>query len=220
MKLYNLDNSPFAARVRIQIRHKKLPVEIVDPPIPLRSETFKDTFPLGKIPILELENGATICESTVIIDYLESLYPSPALKPTDPLDNAYNSIKIRYADNHLASALSPLFADFFSQAPIDEETAKKLHQLKDEISKLERLLNQLSGLDQRDMQTGDICLSTHLFYALEMASWNGENELISAAPAVKSWWEWIRKVPAVSLTITEMAEAHKSLTRRLMESSL
>ena len=69
MKLYNLDNSPFAARVRIQIRHKKLPIAIVEPPIPLRTEEFRDTFPLQKLPILELENGSSICESTVIMDY-------------------------------------------------------------------------------------------------------------------------------------------------------
>ena len=219
MKLYNLDNSPFAARVRIQIRHKKLPIAIVEPPIPLRTEEFRDTFPLQKLPILELENGSSICESTVIMDYLESLYPNPALKPIDPLENAYNGIMVRYADNHLASALSPLFADFLSQAQINEGTAKKIQQLTNEIWKLERLLGQLPGHAQRDMQTGDICLSTHLFYALEMASWNGENELISATPAVKSWWKWIREVEAVSLTITEMEGAHKSFTKRLMESS-
>ena len=219
MKLYNLDNSPFAARVRIQIRHKKLPVAIIEPPIPLRTEHFKDSFPLGKIPILELENGSTICESTVILDYLESLFPSPALKPENLLENAYNGILIRYADNHLTSALSPLFSDFFSQVGANEGTIKKLQHLRDEIAKLERLLNQLPEHDQREMQTGDICLSTHLFYALEMASWNGEDELISDTPVVQSWWQWVGGFQAVSDTINEMAKAHESLANRLIESS-
>ena len=101
----------------------------------------------------------------------------------------------------------------------NEGTITKLQHLRDEIAKLERLLHQLPEHDQREMQTGDICLSTHLFYALEMASWNGEDELISDTPVVQSWWQWVRGFQAVSDTINEMAKAHESLANRLIESS-
>ncbi|MCB0197996.1 MAG: glutathione S-transferase N-terminal domain-containing protein, partial [Anaerolineae bacterium] len=57
MKLINLDHSPYAARIRIQIRKKNLPIEIIAPPLPLKSPEFMQKFTLGKIPLLELDDG-------------------------------------------------------------------------------------------------------------------------------------------------------------------
>ena len=39
--------------------------------------------PLRKIPFLRTEHGA-LCESQVMLDYLEAAYPTPALLPADP----------------------------------------------------------------------------------------------------------------------------------------
>ena len=35
--------------------------------------------PLGKIPVLMLDDGECICESRLIVEYLELKYPQPAL---------------------------------------------------------------------------------------------------------------------------------------------
>jgi glutathione S-transferase len=101
IKLYDLSSSPYAARVRIQIRLKDLPIELVKPPFALRSSEFLQTFPLGKLPLLQLHDGSTIAESTVIMDYLEALFPKAPLIPPSPISRANNSMLVRYADNLL-----------------------------------------------------------------------------------------------------------------------
>jgi len=69
MKLYDLSNSPCAARLRIQIRLKNLPVAMDEPPFALCSSEFLEAFPPGKLPLLLLDDDSTIAESTVIMDY-------------------------------------------------------------------------------------------------------------------------------------------------------
>ena len=53
MKLYTLDHSPYSTRVRVQIRHKGLPIEFVNPP-QLRSEYIDIISPPGQLLGLNL----------------------------------------------------------------------------------------------------------------------------------------------------------------------
>lgn len=77
MKLYNSNLSPYTARVRLLINVKKLNIELADPP-GFRTEAFRTINPIGKIPALELDDGAVLPESEVICEYLEDMYPTPA----------------------------------------------------------------------------------------------------------------------------------------------
>ena len=112
MKLHNRDNSPYATRVRIQLRHKQLPIEICEPAESYRTPEFRAVFPLGKIPLLELDDGRMLAESTVIMDYLEDVFPEPSMRFEDPYLRAVDGMYSRWADTHMAPALFPLFQLF------------------------------------------------------------------------------------------------------------
>ena len=219
MTLYDLTGSPFSARVRIQIRLKNLPVEIGEPPFSLRSAEFLQAFPLGKLPLLLLEDKSTIAESTVIIDYLEALFPEPPLIPASPVDRAHNSMLIRYADNHLAQSLSPLFIEFMSPGQNQAAIAGKLEKLEAELNKLECLLKTLPNFRNRSIQTGDVCLVPIFYYALELASWFGVEQINDNLPVASDWWRWANEHPAVHDTVGEIDRAHKSAIKRIQEKS-
>lgn len=81
MKLYGSLTSPYVRKARILIREKNLPCEFVvadawaaDSPIPALN-------PLGKVPVLALDNGDALFDSPVIVEYLDSLQ-APALLAT------------------------------------------------------------------------------------------------------------------------------------------
>ena len=75
MKLYSLPLSPYAARVRGAIYAKNLAVEIVTPPADWRtSPDFRALNPLVRIPVLVLDNGTTLPESGVIVEYFEDAF--------------------------------------------------------------------------------------------------------------------------------------------------
>ncbi len=78
MKLYGSLTSPYVRKARVLIREKNLPCEFVvadawaaDSPIPPLN-------PLGKVPVLVLDNGEVLFDSPVIVEYLDALKP-PAL---------------------------------------------------------------------------------------------------------------------------------------------
>ena len=98
MILYNLDHSPYATRVRILAYHKSLPLDVEPPPVPLRTDEFRERFPIAKIPVLQLDDGTEIGDSWAIMEYLEACNPEPALVPGDALARAET---INFASNCL-----------------------------------------------------------------------------------------------------------------------
>ena len=91
MKLYDLPASPNARRVRVFIAEKNLQIEMV--PINMmtgenKTEEYLSKNPLGRMPLLELDNGTCIAESIAICRYLENEHPDPPLFGTSSLEQA------------------------------------------------------------------------------------------------------------------------------------
>ncbi len=92
MKLYELAITPNAKRVNIFL--KELGIDIERVTINVRSgenlnETFKAKSANGRIPLLELDNGQTLCESVAICRYFDELTPSASsLFGNTPLEKA------------------------------------------------------------------------------------------------------------------------------------
>lgn len=109
--LYNLDLSPYAARVRLAIRWKGLEDEIAveAPPGGLKSEAYLALNPMGKVPALKLDDGFCLPESEPIVEYLDDQYPERSLRPADPLKAAKARLCARIADLYIAPGLAPLF---------------------------------------------------------------------------------------------------------------
>jgi glutathione S-transferase len=77
--LFLSQRSPFARKVRIALIEKGLAVELVVEDLMARSPRFVAVSPLGKVPVLQDEDGTLVFDSTVILEYLEDRYPEPAL---------------------------------------------------------------------------------------------------------------------------------------------
>ena len=81
MKLYIATPSPFARKARIALLEKRIAHDtVVQNPWqqPIAAN------PLGKVPALVLDDGRVVHDSSVIIEYLETLDAPPALIPGDP----------------------------------------------------------------------------------------------------------------------------------------
>jgi len=106
MKLHAFAPAPNAAKVRLYLAEKALAgcaVEIEEVVVNLleseqRSEAFLAKNPMGKVPVLELDDGRFITESLPIIEYLEELHPLPSLWGDDPAERAYARQIERIAD--------------------------------------------------------------------------------------------------------------------------
>lgn len=83
MKLLSATPSPFARKARVALHEKSVSFELMTE-VPWNSDATAPRFnPLGKIPVLLLDDGETIYESRLIVEYLELKYPEPPLYPKD-----------------------------------------------------------------------------------------------------------------------------------------
>ena len=83
--------------------------------------------PLGKIPFIRVD-GQTLCESQVIVDYLEARYPTPALLPADPLAAAKVRELVTFVELHLELVVRDLYAQAFFGGSASEATKERVRK--------------------------------------------------------------------------------------------
>ncbi|MCC7135930.1 MAG: glutathione S-transferase [Nitrosomonas sp.] len=81
MQLIGSLTSPYVRKVRIVLAEKKIDSGlIIDPPFNPDNQITKLN-PLGKVPVLVLNDGTPLYDSRVIVEYLDSLKDDPLLIP-------------------------------------------------------------------------------------------------------------------------------------------
>ncbi|HAW21804.1 maleylacetoacetate isomerase [Stutzerimonas xanthomarina] len=108
LRLYGYWRSSAAYRVRIALNLKGLafenmPVHLVKDGGQQRSADYKALNPQGLVPLL-VDGDERVSQSLAIIEYLEEVFPLPALLPDDPADRA----RVRSLALHIACDLHPL----------------------------------------------------------------------------------------------------------------
>lgn len=91
MKLHDSSTAPNPRRVRIFLAEKGVEVPTVQVDIG-KKENLEPPFlalnPMGRVPVLELDDGTCLAESVAICRYFEELHPDPPLMGRGALDAA------------------------------------------------------------------------------------------------------------------------------------
>jgi glutathione S-transferase len=84
MKLVTSLTSPYGRKVRVVLLEKKIPfrLQVENPWDP--ASVVSSLNPLGKVPVLVLEDGASVFDSRVIVEYLDQVSPVGHLIPAEP----------------------------------------------------------------------------------------------------------------------------------------
>jgi glutathione S-transferase len=83
MKLIASLASPYVRKVRVVMAEKKIECELVLEDVWSEHTTILQTNPLGKVPCLVMDDGGAMFDSSVIVDYLNTLTPVGKLIPTN-----------------------------------------------------------------------------------------------------------------------------------------
>ncbi len=122
--------SPFVRKVLVALKIKDLPYEQIQQMPFTQDEEYMKINPLGKIPTLE-EGDLTICDSTVICEYLEDTCPEPPLYPSDPADKSQARWYEELGGSRVAELAAGIFFQRFMRPMVlkqetDEELVEKI----------------------------------------------------------------------------------------------
>lgn len=81
LKLVATLTSPYARKVRIALAEKKFEYTLVEDSPWVAGNAVADLNPLGKIPVLVLDDGTRLFDSRVIVEYLDTVSPVSRLIP-------------------------------------------------------------------------------------------------------------------------------------------
>ena len=204
LPLYQFEGSPFSGTVRIALSEKRLEYRSV---IPANRETdpaFRRMTPIGKVPVLALEDGTAIFESTVINEYLQERYPTPPLLPNDPADRARARMLEDLADTYLYPALRTAFTARFRRDGGKAYRLRKPDAAKAEegMKAAEPLLDYLNAeLDGQDFLLGDFSLADiGLVPPIVRTAGLLELPFASRWPHIAAWKSRVMERPSIRTT--------------------
>jgi glutathione S-transferase len=95
--------SPYVRKVLVVLQHKGIDYRI-DPIVPFYGdERFAAASPLRRVPVF-LDDRVTLCDSSVICQYLEEAHPTPPLYPGDLAARAKARWLEEFADTRMGDA--------------------------------------------------------------------------------------------------------------------
>jgi glutathione S-transferase len=230
--LYNAPQSTCSQRVRFVLNAKKLPFDEVKLDL-LAGDQLKPAYlalnPNGVVPTLD-HDGAIVIDSTVIIEYLDEIAPTPAsFTPRDPVMRAKMRALMRFIDEMPAAAVrvptfnlaflprfaamsEQEFAAFAESKPLRKEfmlaMGRKGFPQKDMDAAMERLRRTYERMDAEITQSGgpwllgsDISLAdVAVMPAIVRMADLGQDAAWRDLPRMQRWYEAIRAQAAFAPT--------------------
>ena len=106
MKLFGSLTSPYVRKVRVVMAEKKLEYELVIDDVWSEATQVQQHNPLGKVPCLVMDDGGSLFDSRVIVEYLDTLSPVGRLLPQGGRDRTATKCWEAIADGVLDAAVA------------------------------------------------------------------------------------------------------------------
>jgi glutathione S-transferase len=167
-ELYYHPLSPYSQKVLIAIYEKGL--EFTPRIVNLKSAQerahYRELYPMGKLPLIVLNHGPLIPESSIIIEYLDGLGGS-RLIPEDAEDARRTRFMDRFFDSYLTDSASALFAEGI-KPPAQQDTRRiesAQYSIRAVYDFIEHEVSHRPWAAGQDFSMADCAAAAGLFYA-------------------------------------------------------
>ncbi|XP_051217328.1 probable glutathione S-transferase GSTU6 [Lolium perenne] len=205
LKLLGAWPSPFVTRVKLALSFKGLSYEDIEEDLASKSELLLSSNPVHKkVPVL-LHNGKPICQSMVIVQYIDEAFAGtgPSLLSSDPHERAIARFWAAYIDDKLVTSWVQSF-----RGKTEEDKSEGTKQMFAALDTLEGALRECSKgegyFGGESVGLVDVSLGSLL-------SWLNATEVMSETkifdpiktPLLAAWAERFRELDGANAALPE-----------------
>ena len=196
LKLYGFDVSNYHNMIKLALALKGVDYEKVTI-YPSQNPDFLAQSPMGKVPVLETEHGC-LSESSVILEYLDNVYPGVRLYPQAPFAQAKVKELAKVCELYLELPARRCYPEVFFGQDVGLETRKDVKRaLIRGIEGLDRLANFGPYLAGRELSAADIFFLYSADLAAIVAQKAFDLDLLAKAPGAKELLATLKNMPEV-----------------------
>ncbi|XP_057550921.1 probable glutathione S-transferase parC [Amaranthus tricolor] len=206
--LLDLWSSPFAMRVRIALAEKGVEYEEREEILNNKSQVLLKMNPVYKqVPVL-IHNGRPICESLIIVEYIDEVWshktPLCRLLPTHPYERANARFWANYIDNKIYNIGKLIWG---SEGEVQEAAKKELVEC---FKLLEKELGDKCFFGGLNLNIVDVALIPFYswFYAMETC---GNFSIVDECPHLVAWAKRCMLKESVSKSLPDQFRVYSHL---------
>jgi glutathione S-transferase len=196
IKLCGFHISNYHNKVRIALLEKGIPFEEDAGVKPSQKPEYLAKSPLGKVPYLEVD-GERICESAVILEFLEDAFPQAPLLPEDPVARARVRELVVFLELHLELVVRRLYGGLFFGGSVSDETRA---QVEKDVAKGVRALKAAAKFDPyiagKQLTIADCAAFVHLPLVTLATKMAYGRDALEDIPQVKPYLKMLGERPA------------------------
>jgi glutathione S-transferase len=196
LKLCGFHISNYHNKVRIALLEKGIAFEEDSTVTPSQKDDYLARSPMGKVPYLEV-NGTRLCESEVILEYLEEAYPQKPLLPKDPIARAKVRELVTVMELHLELVARRLYPGVFFGGTLSDGTKQSVEK---DLAKGVRAFKELAKFDPyvagKELTLADCAAAVHLPLVSLSTKLAYGRDFLEGIPQVKPYLKMLGERPA------------------------
>lgn len=213
LKLHGIPISNFYCIAKQVLQEKGIAFEEVHV-MANQEPAFLAISPLGKIPALETDRGF-LTETNVLVEYLEELYPTPALYPQDAFARAKVKQLIKIAELNVEAPAHQMVPWFFGGNPLPDyvrETAQPA--IRRGLAALGRLAAFAPWACGEQYTAADIFLYRSVGMVNTMARKFYDWDALAEVPGLNDWNRRMAQRPATQAIDKDSDLARQEILKR------
>ncbi|MBI1943451.1 MAG: glutathione S-transferase family protein [Betaproteobacteria bacterium] len=211
IKLCGFHLSNYHNKVRIALLEKGVPFEEAADVKPSQDEAYLAKSPMGKVPYVELD-GTRLCESEVILEYLEEAFPQKPLLPKDPVARAKVRELVTVMELHMELVVRRLYREVFFGGKVSDETKENVRK---DLAKGMRAFKALAKFDPfiagKELTLADCAAAVHLPLVSAATKLAYGRDALEEVPQVKGYLKMLGERPAFARVNADNKAARQAL---------
>ena len=214
LTLYHSPLMPTCRKVRLMLREKNVPHELVTELFWMRRPEFFAMNPAGEVPVLVTDKGNAICGPYAITEYLDDQFPDVQFFGNTPLERAEVRRLVEWFDAKFDREVTQLvlFEKLYKRLmgygePSSEAIRAGKRNINYHLDYIAYLLNTRNWLAGEYLTLADISAAAHLSSLDYLGDVDWESH-----PSVKEWYALIKCRPAFRDLLEDSVQGFKPPT--------